>query len=263
MVYGHTPYWFGIGDTAEDVLLHSYFDVEGNYAVKEIRKSQDEYVYLFSQTGAATTYYLEVVYTDGTSFQTANKTFPVEKDYVSVVNMGWDAQDMDSEVDLTKTVQSYIIHVLVNGDEKLIICALDDHDTEFDEYLLYDNGIGGCEVVRCSGRHKINVETQKTFITRSRARGSNYRDGFDAVHNQSGAEVWEMNTGFYDKSYLRHLSQMFLSKKVWYIDRFRQKFINVTLRDTNKLLVDKDNGLHAFSFSMKFDDRPSIGTLNI
>lgn len=263
IIYGHTPYWYGIGDTAKDTLLHSYFTPDGHYAIKEIRKGQDEYVYIHSFSGAALLFYFEIIYTDGSSTTTPNQSWTVAKDYVNCMNIGWNVMNMDTVADATKTVQSYVLHITIGGEDKIIIYALDDHDTEYDEYLLYDNGIGGCEVLRCSGRHTINVESQKEYLTRSRSRGTNFRDGFSAAHNVSGAEVWELNTGYQSDHYMRHIAQLFLAEKVWYIDRLRGKFINVTVRDTGKLLIDKDSGLHSMTFNMRFDDRPALGTLNI
>lgn len=264
IIYGSTPYWYGIGSVAKDFLLHSYYDSRGNLAVKEMRKSQDEYIYLYSHTGNNVTVSFDIIYTDSTSTNSVGSfTLSMNQHKVNWINVGWNVRSMDTYADSSKTVQSYVVRVNLNGIDELIIYAIDDHDTVYDEYLLYENGIGGCEVVRCSGRHQIKIESKKEYIQSARERGSNYKDGFERVHNSQGSEAWEMNTGYYNAEYIRHLGQLFLATKVWYIDTFRKKFVNVTVRNSGANLVDYENDLYAIPFTMKFDDRPGISTFGI
>jgi hypothetical protein len=263
VIYGHTPYWYGVGPDAKDVILHSYIDSKGNFAVKEIRKDQDEFVYIYSQGGAAVPVYFEIIYTDASSVSTPTSSVAMAEGKVSYVNIGYNAVNLDNIVDPTKTVQSIVAHFNINGSDEIITYALDDHDTVYDEYLLYENGIGGCEVVRCSGRHSINVDTKSDFVQKARGRGSNFKDGFAQKYNATGGEVWEMNTGYYNEQYIRHLGQMFLATKVWYIDKVRQKFVSVTIRNNGANLIDFENDLYAIPFTMKFDDRPSLTTFGI
>lgn len=263
IIYGHTPYWFGNGLTGASTLLHSYYDMKGYTVFKELRKSQPEYVYLYSHDGASISMAVDVIYTDGSSTFAAGGTLTCEAGKVSWVNVGWDARGMDNIADPAKVVSSYTARFTIGGNDYTINYALDDHDTEYDEYILYDNGIGGCEVLRCSGRHTIGVQVDKQYTANARSRGSNYRDGFAHAYNVMGGEVWEMNTGWQNEFYIRHLGQLFLAERVWYMDRHRDKFVSVTVRQTSKTLVDKQSGLHSIDFTMTFDDRPAIGTFKI
>jgi hypothetical protein len=268
VVYGHTPYWNGIGipyvPSTTFYVLHSYMDMKGYTAVKEIRKSQPEYVYIFATAAGTCAMNVEIIYTDGTNDTASAGSVTMEEGKISWINVGWDARNMDAIADPTKTVHYYINKFSVGGSVVTSITyALDDHDTPEDEYIMYDNGIGGCEVVRCSGRHQIGVSVRKEYTANARSRGSNYRDGFSHAYNIAGAEKWEMQSGYYNKQYIRHLGQMFLAERVWYLDRERDKFISVTLRQNDVSLYDMDSDLHAISFTMEFDRRPAIGTLNI
>lgn len=263
MIHGHTPYWYGIGALGEDVILHSYLTPNGRLAIKELRKNQDEFIYIYSHTGNPINIYGTIIYTDGTSVDGPVVAFTAGQYGITYVNAGWNMMNMDAIKDPAKTVQTYVVYIQINGEYQPIHFTLDDHDTDYDEYILYDNGMGGCEVLRCSGRHVIKVEANKEFIQRSRFRGSNFRDGFEAAYNISGSEVWEMNTGYQNQEYIRHLAQLLMTGKAWYIDRIRGKFTNVTIRTGSANLIDYENDLYSLTFTMKFDDRPSLGTLNI
>ena len=268
ILYGHTPYWYGVGDpllsSPNFYVLHSYMDMKGYTAIKEIRKSQPEYVYIFARAAGSLAMDVEIIYTDGTNDTASAGTVTMEEGKISWVNCGWDARNMDTIADPAKTVQYYRNIFSVGGEAtQTITYALDDHDTPEDEYIMYDNGIGGCEVLRCSGRHQLSVTVRKEYTANSRSRGSNYRDGFSHAYNISGGEKWEMQTGYYNRQYIRHIGQMFLAERCWYLDRERGKFISVTLRQNDVTLVDLDADLHAISFTMEFDRRPAIGTLNI
>jgi len=263
MIHGHTPYWFGLGLTAKDSLLHSYYDMKGTEAVKEIRKGQPEYVYIYSHTGASVPIEVDLVYTDGTSTSAAGGSVTCAAKKVSWVNVGWDAMTVDSIADPAKIVNSYTVKFTLNGDEHLITYALDDHETDYDQYILYENGLGGCEVLRCSGRHRIGVEGSKQTVAMSRVRGKSYKDGFRHTYNAKGAEAWQMETGYQNQQYIRHLSQLFLAERVWYIDMFREKFVAVTIKENAAQLIDFENDLYNMGFTMIFDDRPSISTFNI
>lgn len=263
MIHGHTPYWFGLGLTAKDSLLHSYYDMKGTEAVKEIRKGQPEYVYIYSHTGASVPIEVDLVYTDGTSTSAAGGSVTCAAKKVSWVNVGWDAMTVDSIADPAKIVNSYTVKFTLNGDEHLITYALDDHETDYDQYILYENGLGGCEVLRCSGRHRIGVEGSKQTVAMSRVRGKSYKDGFRHTYNAKGAEAWQMETGYQNQQYIRHLSQLFLAERVWYIDMVREKFVSVTIKESAAQLIDFENDLYNMGFTMIFDDRPSISTFNI
>lgn len=158
VIYGGTPYWYGNGLVHKSALLHSYYDTKGNNAVKELRKWQPEYVYIYSHDGSSVAINVELLYTDGTSTTVSKGSVTCAAGKVSWVNVGWNVLNMDATKDPAKIVNSYIVSFNINGSDESIIYTLDDHDTDYDQYILYDNGLGGCEVLRCSGRHKIGVK---------------------------------------------------------------------------------------------------------
>lgn len=264
VIYGSTPFWYGVGETAKGTPLHSYLDPQGYDAIKEIRKSQPEYIYVYSHDGASVAMTVEVFYTDGTNMgelSITSLTCAARK--VSWKNVGWDAINMDSVVNPAKIVNSYQVKVTVDGDDYFFFYALDDHDTEYDQYIMYDNGIGGCEVLRCSGRHTIGVEGTRQTAAMSRVRGRSYREGFTDVYQSAGSQVMQLQTGFLNQYYIRHLSQLFLARKVWYLDIFRDKFVSVTVRESSATVIDMQDDLQNLGFTIVFDEKPSINTFNL
>lgn len=263
MVHGASEYWYGFGPgLPQDVLLHSYLDRTGLQVVKELRKGQPEYLYLFSGTGGAVTTSYEVVYTDGTNATAAGSAMTVEEGKVSWINVGWDAVNMDAVVDPDKVVNLYIVKLTTGSGVKQVVYHLDDHDTEHDEYILYDNGIGGCEVLRCSGQHELNFGARKDTFVRARSRGTNYRTGLTGNVNAVGAEEMTLNSGYYSKEYCRHLRQLILAD-AWYIDMYRKKFYKINILDTRMKLWNKADDLHYVQFTFSYDYRHSSTTFNI
>lgn len=264
VIYGSTPFWYGVGETAKGTILHSYYDVQGFNAIKELRKGQPEYIYCYSQTGSSIGIYVEVFYTDGTNMgEISLATLTCAARKVSWINVGWDANNMDNVVNPAKIVNSYQIKVVIGSDEYIIPYALDDHDTDYDQYILYENGLGGCEVLRCSGRHSIGVEVQRSTASMARNRGMSYRDGFSEVYQSAGSEVMQLQTGYQNQYYIRHIGQLFLAKKVWYLDMMRDKFVAVTVKETQATVLDMDDDLYNIGFSISFDQKPSLNTFNL
>jgi hypothetical protein len=267
VIYGSTPEWYGVGPVAKNTILHSYFARQGYDAIKEIRKGQPEYVYVYSHDGVAITIRFNIFYTDGTDQgEITLGTLTTAARKISWFNVGWDANGIDAYLDPNKNVNAYEIRVFVDGmgsPPTTITFAVDDHDTEYDQYIMYENGIGGCEVLRCSGRHMIGIDTEKSQANIARIRGRNFRDGFRSIYNASGRETMQLQTGYQNQYYIRHLSQLFLAKKVWYLDLMRDTFTAVTVKETSAQVIDMDSGLYNLGFTIEFDDKPSLNTFNL
>jgi hypothetical protein len=264
VIYGGTPYYFGNGDGAPSQFwLHSFFDKKGKSVIRQTRKSQPEYLYIFSPGSASWTLKCDLIYTDGTLTSHTVNTVNLQTG-VNWVTVGWDQMNMSANINAAKTLAMYNVYFdqMPMGKLKYISFQLDDHDTEYDEYILFDNGIGGCEIVRCSGRHQEDFESQKTIISKPRVRGFTSRDGLTGHTNASGASLWKMNTGWISDAFARHLRQLTLAD-VWYVDRKRGKFEKVTVKENSLKLVDRNEDLHSLEFSIQFDSREAANNFRI
>lgn len=262
-VYGGSRYWYGFGpDYVSEgfFLLHGFVDFRGNTVVKELRKSQPEYLYMLGISGTPPSISYEIQYTDGTtsgSIPGGTVTLPAYK--VSWINVGWDAVNMDAVVDPLKTVNLYSVTI----GTKTVHYHLDDHDLDDDEYIIYDNGSGGCEVLRCSGRHSADVEVSKSIFKRAIAPGSNHRDGLTSSYGISATESYQYETGYYSKEYINHLRQLIAASNVWYIDRIREKFYKINVTTTRVNLYNLADDLYSLSLKWEYDERPTLSNFNL
>lgn len=262
IVYGGTTYYYGIGTGAPtNFLLHGYVDKFGNLVIKQTRKSQPEYIYFFSAAGGSFSLGVELIYTDGSStLHTLNSV--TGQTGVNFVTCGWDQSGIGAHLDPDLTLGMYRIYITGISGNNSVFYQLDDHDTEYDEYILYDNGIGGCETLRCSGRHQEDFEGTKTLISKPRRRGYTSREGLSGHVNASGADVMKLNTGYIPAAYARHLRQLPLAN-VWYINRPRNKFEKVTIKESSINLVDLGSDLQSIDFTIIFDNRESANNFGI
>lgn len=260
IIHGGTPYWYGLGpNPAVNKVLHSYISRTGRFAVKELRVNQPEWVYYFMVSGSVTVEWT-IQYTDGTDDSGFAPSAPVAAaGAISYVNVGYTATGAAAAADPDKSVHLYTVNIGGAGDNTVLYYHIDDHDTEHDEYLCYDNGIGGIEVLRCSGRHETGVDVRKETYLKARVQGSNYRDGMTGTSIAVGAQQMVLNTGYYSKEYIEHLAQIIMGE-CWYIDRARTKIVHVTVKDRNTRLVNAADDLHAMTVTIEFDEKPVIST---
>jgi hypothetical protein len=263
VVHGASRYWFGFGAAATDALLHSYKDRDGRQIIREVRREQVDYIYFYANSAKTMVVFAEFFYTDGTSSLHALAGKSAAGLSVNYISVGWDLLGLEDLYDDTKTVAYYQI-ILNNLDfsTKSVKYQLDDHTTEYDQYILYENGIGGLEVLRCSGRHIIEGEATRTSFARVRAPGTDFQTGLSGTFNGQGAEIWRMNTGYYEKQYCRHLMQLMLGD-AWYMDRARGNFYKITVLNSSMKLWDTDEDLHYVEFIMRFEPSPTASTFLI
>jgi hypothetical protein len=259
-IYGSSPYWYGFGPdpNAKKALLHSYVAKNGLTAIKEIRREQPEFMYVYSPTASTLNFSIEVVFTDGTAANvvTFGRLIPAG---ISWHAIGIDQNTLTLTADPTKTVNLYIINVVGLGS---IVYQLDDHTTEYDEYIIYDNGLGGCETLRCSGRHQTAYSVDKEIFTRAISRGTNFRRGIKGIVSATGQDAMILNTGYYEKEYIQHIRQVIIGE-AWYIDQRRRSFEHVIVKDASIKPVDRSEDLFYVQFTIEFENRPSANTYDI
>jgi hypothetical protein len=261
VLHGSSPYWYGLGpNPTPNRLLHSYITPDGRFAVKEMRVNQPEFVYYFINTGTVSASW-EIEYTDGTTDSGSVPALSNEAGAINWANVGFSATGAAAAADDTKSIHLYKVNFSGISGENTLYYHIDDHDTTHDLYICYDNGIGGVEVLRCSGRHEYGVSGSKDIYRKARVIGSNYRDGLTGIASSSGAMEIVLNTGFYNRNYLLHLGHLVISKKVWFIDRSRTKFVSCRIKEDNIKLINEADDLYSTSFTIVFDEKPGVSTL--
>lgn len=260
VIRGSSMYWNGFGDAAAiNFMLHSWLNRNGRLLAREVRKEQPEYIYVFKTAGGSFTVNVTFFYTDGTDDAVTKGPIVVEDNSVAWVAVGWNQLDLDADVDDAKDLMYYYITIDdVDGGMRY---QLDDHTTEYDQYFLFDNGVGGLDTLRCSGKTIFGASGTRQIFDRTRARGTNFQTGLVGINNATASEEWQMNTGYFHEDWCRHLAQL-LTGDIWYIDRARNRFLKCTITNNSLRLVDKEDDptMQYVEFTVKFHETPSINS---
>jgi len=260
IIRGSSMYWNGFGSAESiNIMLHSWLTRAGRLLAREVRKEQPEYLYIFKTSGGSFDVTVTFFYTDGTDSDCTKGPIVVEDNSVAWIAVGWDQLDLDAEVDDAKTLSYY--YITVQDTDGGMRYQLDDHTTEYDQYFLFDNGIGGLDTIRCSGKTIYGASATRQIFERTRARGTNFQQGLVGVNNPTASEEWQMNTGYYHEDWCRHLAQL-LTGDIWYVDRGRKRFLKCTIQNQSLRLVDKEDDptLQSVEFTVKFHETPSINS---
>ena len=266
-IYGGSP-----GDSDETLfgftlgqyVLHSY-RTSGTEYRKPISPYQPDWVYVFTKN-VLTDYKVKAVayYDDGTQADVAVSLTPFTLDQYKVywfpsgpLQMG-----LISEV-ATPTDKELVAYdwILISDDESSLVnptvqYAIDCDCHPWNLYLLFANGLGGCESINLRGKSILNYQANRSNFQTLRGQGFSDEDGEFSHFNQSGQQTWRCNTGYYEKEYIEHLRQLLMAE-AWIVDRAKDKFVRVNI-DTNSFKIredDQDLFFLEFDMSMASLDR--------
>lgn len=118
-------------------------------------------------------------------------------------------------------------------------------------YLMFSNGLGGCESVALRGKPVEKFATQAEEYQRPRNYGWTALDGDFAINGQAGRRSWEFNTGWLSNPYyLEHLRQLPLAD-VWYIDMVNRKFRKAIVSTGEMEISRGDETLYSLTFTVR------------
>ncbi len=127
------------------------------------------------------------------------------------------------------------------------------HDLSgWDYYLLFSNGVGGCESVALRGKASEKYRTTAETYRRPRTSAWNV-----AVHEQNnyeteGNRLWEFNTGYTDDAdWIEHLRQLPITDGAWLIDTVNRRFLAVTVQAGELETRQDDETLYQLSFTVR------------
>lgn len=121
---------------------------------------------------------------------------------------------------------------------------------DWHKYILFDNGLGGCETALFYGKTTKKMEAKREISRRPRIGEWSIADGELFNVGAEGQRGFDMNTGWIPKYYSEHLQQLLLGA-VWMIDYDQKKFIRL-LCDSSSVEVNKDDEtLHSLQVSFK------------
>lgn len=123
--------------------------------------------------------------------------------------------------------------------------------TEWDRFLLFDNGLGGCEAVLFRGKGEIGYKAQRTQARRQRADDHSPLLGDLFTFNQEGNMTFDLRTGYHDRYYIEHLQQLLLGA-CWMIDMENERFLALVC-DTDTVKIHRDDQEKLYDLAVTFN----------
>lgn len=122
--------------------------------------------------------------------------------------------------------------------------------TDWDIYLLLDNGLGGCESVLFRGKTAFGIETSKETARLARTDTFALDAGEIIDFNREGQKTFELSSGWHDLYYIQHLQQMLLGD-VWWIDTKLKRFLKLHVESSSMATHEDDGDLYAVNLKVK------------
>lgn len=122
--------------------------------------------------------------------------------------------------------------------------------TDWDHYLLLDNGLGGCESVLMHGKGVFGFDARRDTARKARTSTFNLRDGEITTYNPEAQKKLDLSTGWHDLYYIEHLRQL-ITGNVWVIDTSKKRFLRL-MCETSSVETHADDGeLYALNVTFK------------
>lgn len=122
----------------------------------------------------------------------------------------------------------------------------------WDHYLLFSNGLGGCESVSLRGKAVEKYRSTAETYRRARTASWTVDTHEENKHVAEGQREWEYNTGWTDDAdWIEHLRQLLLSDAVWLIDTDNRRFLAVTVQPGSVETKPDDDTLYQMSFTVR------------
>jgi len=119
-------------------------------------------------------------------------------------------------------------------------------------YLLFSNGMGGCESAAFRGKwQEVYRSTGEEF---QRPRDSDWTVALgDFISlGARGRREWQFNTGWYNHQfYLEHLRQLALAQEAWLIDVTNRKFLKVLVSPGDIQVNQADETLFSMNITVR------------
>lgn len=139
------------------------------------------------------------------------------------------------------------------GDGRIDEVKYQVHDLSgWDHYLLFSNGVGGCESVALRGKAVEKFRSTADTFRKYRTSDMGVADHEAQKFSAEGAQEWELNTGWIDDhDWVEHLRQLPLSDKAWLIDMTNRRFIAVNVQAGDIETRQDDDLLYQTTFTVR------------
>ncbi|MBK8884538.1 MAG: hypothetical protein IPN67_19930 [Bacteroidales bacterium] len=237
--------------------LHAYVDHMGNGISKRVSKSQPDWIYfVLTNEGNSVDVKVTLEYSDGTTKDFDAYSFLADSGAGWAVS-GYTQLEIDDNADPLKTVVAYTVKLKVEASlsHYAAVSYQVVGETEWEQYLIMDNGVGGVESVLMQGKNgtDITAERSTAYVKWDK---NNYARGSKATFGAKAREELVLRTGWTDnEAYIFHLRQLMVGH-LWILDMVLG-FVRVLIKDnTLKDVRKSDETLYALEVrvEMGFDE---------
>lgn len=249
--------------TATAALRHNYMRPNGTTVLtKPIMDTQPDWMYWVCPTGITEVYMnLTVYWSDGTesNYQPFGTTaIDVEAGKMYYFGTGpWQLKIGTAPMGGGTDAAAYIVgyQAALVGDSFLLGVHSVTYDLHYTHdwqhpILLFSNGVGGCETVGFRGKTIAKHTSTSEKYRKPRLSKWTTKDGDFEAFSTEGRGAWEVNTGWSDIDYLRHLQQLPLSQ-AWLVDVVKKKFLKVIVEPGEMEGNKDDETLFALNFTVR------------
>lgn len=239
-------------------LRHAYRRRDKKQFRKPVTREQPDWMYWIAPDDVEGVYALvTITWSDGT--QSPYTPFGTTLIEVEPGKMYWfgcgfgqlklGTQSPPSGTDPAAVIVAYQF-ALTSGDFMLGVHSVDYdvHYRPWGHYLLFSNGVGGCESVWMSGTAEESYTVTSQEYALADYPGKPLKEGNFATLGAEGRGVMQLRSGWYDDPYyVEHLRQLPLSQRVWLIDLANKRFVPLVVEAGEMDVRQDDETLFAFS----------------
>jgi len=152
-----------------------------------------------------------------------------------------------------KTVLSYQFR-LNSSDHETVYCTI-GYDVDYEcpdwtQYLLFDNGLGGCESVWIHGKKESLYNVGRELFQSVRTSSFNINEGEVSYFAETGTQGMEVSTGWHTRNYIEHLRQLFIGE-TWLIDTLNSRFVKILIETSQIKPSIDDEDLFSIQFTYR------------
>ena len=123
---------------------------------------------------------------------------------------------------------------------------------DYDWFLIFDNGVTGCETVCMRGPRQAKYEASGDTFEVERTPEWTPEQGDYRDYNRIGRKSWEVSTGSYDRNdpYLEHLLHLPLTD-AWLMDQLTQRYLRVRIEAREMVWDNNSDNLASLTFTIR------------
>lgn len=224
-----------------------------------VRSDQPEYLSFINLNKGLSDLELivNILYTDGSSFQASYGWYPVDKYTRLTFSIGPDKLKNYVKVDQTKTISEYTCHIINVGNETVsekVTYRLDHSYQEHVRYFVYFSSFGSLDTLVTFGRGSQEYELNGQTVNKPQKQNYSLIEGNQLNYNLKLQRTFTVSTGWLEKVQFDALADFFLAEKKWVVKDGIFLPITVTSKKAGDYNDLKSLIAQPFEYRYDFDD---------